>query len=130
MATMLLLDTHILLWLFDDSPRLGAEARARLAAASTVHFSAATIWELTIKALLGKLEVPPDLVEECRTAGLLEMPVTALQAARVAAFPTLVRHDPFDRILLAQAVSSGCELITANAILLAIPHAPVIDGRH
>lgn len=126
---MLLLDTHILLWVLDDSPRLGARTRARLAATSAVHYSAATVWELAIKAMLGKLEVPPDLVEECRTAGLLEMPVTALQAAQVAAFPTLLRHDPFDRILLAQAVSSGCELITADPTLLAAPDAPVVDGR-
>ena len=58
---MLLIDSQALLWLLDDNPRLGPQARQAIGSAQGVHVSAATIWELTVKTMLGKLNVPDDL---------------------------------------------------------------------
>jgi len=58
--TMLLLDSQALLWLLDDNPRLGPRARQAIISAQGVYVSAATVWELTIKTMLGKLSIPAD----------------------------------------------------------------------
>jgi MFS family permease len=68
---MLLLDSQALLWLLDDSPRLGPEARQAITSAQGVHVSAATVWELAIKSMLGELTVPADLSRRLRPAAKL-----------------------------------------------------------
>ncbi|HEY6423521.1 MAG TPA: hypothetical protein VIY28_09810 [Pseudonocardiaceae bacterium] len=65
---LLLLDSQAALWVLDDSPRLGPHARRIIASAMTVHVSAATVWELTIKAMLGKLSIPDKLASRARRA--------------------------------------------------------------
>ena len=126
---MLLVDTHVLLWLADGNPRLGAQARGRVLSSTAVHYSAASIWELTIKQLLGKLSITEDFEQGLQQAGLVELPVTARHARAIAEFPSLLKHDPFDRLLLGQASADRLTLLTADAILLAVPGAPVADAR-
>ena len=92
---MLLLDSHTLLWLLDDNPRLGPRARQAITSAQGVYVSAATIWELTIKTMLGKLSIPADFSKRLTAQGLALLSITAEHAEAIRDFPELVRHDPF-----------------------------------
>lgn len=111
----LLLDSHAFLWWLAEDPKLSAEARQAIAdPASIVHVSAATIWELSIKAVLGKLDLDgADLVEEIQGNDFVELPMTARHSAAAA---TLPRHheDPFDRMLIAQAQIEGLTIVTRD----------------
>jgi PIN domain nuclease of toxin-antitoxin system len=116
----LLLDSHAFLWWLTEDPKLSAEARqAAVDPSSLVHVSAATIWELAIKASLGKLDLGgANLVEEIQENDFLELPVTARHSVTAAALP---RHhdDPFDRMLIAQAQIEGLTVVTRDAAFLA-----------
>ena len=120
----LLLDTQIFLWYLADSKRLVPRARTAISGADRVFVSAASIWEAAIKTALGKLTVVlDDLVAGIAASGFSELPITALHAARVAALPDHHR-DPFDRMLIAQALSEPLVLLTNDEILARYP-APV-----
>ena len=113
----LLLDTQIYLWVLDDSPRLSERARAIIQAADQVLISAATIWEAAIKNALGKLRVDSALlVAEIARSGFTELPILARHAAAVSALP-MHHKDPFDRLLIAQALTEPARLLTADSIL-------------
>lgn len=115
----ILLDTHIYLWWLQDSPRLTSTCKGLILAATDVFVSSATIWEAAIKTKLGKLDTNIDmLVTEIVNNGFTELPVTASHAARVVHLPDIHR-DPFDRILIAQAMVEPLRLITADEILKA-----------
>ncbi|MBU9762552.1 type II toxin-antitoxin system VapC family toxin [Mycobacterium sp. TNTM28] len=121
--TGLLLDTHVLLWLLEDNPRLGAEARNRITHSPVVFVSAASTWELTIKAAIGKLTLPDGLDEAISRSGLRDLPITRRHtlASDITALP---HKDPFDAILVAQAGVERLALLTADAKLLAaVPEA-------
>ncbi|MCW1957704.1 MAG: type II toxin-antitoxin system VapC family toxin [Mycobacterium sp.] len=125
---MLLLDSQTLLWLLDDSPRLGPAAREIISSAHGVHVSAATVWELTIKTMLGKLSVPAALPAVLAEQGLLPLNVTAEHAEAIRDFPELTRHDPFDRLLVAQAERAGLRLLTADKVLLQLGRDFIVDA--
>jgi len=113
----LLLDTHVYLWVVMGSPSLTAAARSAIESAEQTFVSAASIWEIGIKARLGKIEADPDeLVAAIEQSGFLELPVRAVHAAAAARLP-LHHSDPFDRLLAAQAVSEPLRLMTADAVL-------------
>jgi PIN domain nuclease of toxin-antitoxin system len=125
---MLLLDSQALLWLLDDNPRLGPRARQAITSAQGVYVSAATVWELTIKTMLGKLSVPADFSKRLTAQGLEPLSITAEHAEATRDFPELVRHDPFDRLLVAQASRAGLRLLTADQILLGLDRDFIIDA--
>jgi PIN domain nuclease of toxin-antitoxin system len=125
---MLLLDGQALLWLLDDNPRLGSRARQAITSAQGVHVSAATVWELTIKSMLGELSVPADFGQRLSAQGLALLSITAEHAEAIRDFPELVRHDPFDRLLVAQAARAGLRLLTADQILLGLGRDFIIDA--
>jgi PIN domain nuclease of toxin-antitoxin system len=125
---MLLLDSHALLWLLDDSPRLGPRTRQAITSAQGVHVSAATVWELTIKTMLGKLSVPADLSRRLTAEGLELLSITAEHAEAIRDFPQLTRHDPFDRLLVAQASRAGLRLVTADQVLLDMGRDFILDA--
>jgi PIN domain nuclease of toxin-antitoxin system len=125
---MLLLDSQALLWLLDDSPRLGPLARRAVTSAQGVHVSAATVWELTIKSMLGKLTVPSDLSRRLPGQGLELLSVTAEHAEAIRDFPELIRHDPFDRLIVAQASRAGLQLLTADHVLLELRRDFILDA--
>ncbi len=114
----LLLDTHVLLWTLDDSPRLGRRAREMMTARGAECFvSAISFWEIAIKASLRRRDFRVDvdaLVEACTPAGLRLLPFTAAHAVRVTRLP---KHhsDPFDRALIAQAIVEPLALLTRDA---------------
>ncbi|WP_334189726.1 type II toxin-antitoxin system VapC family toxin [Noviherbaspirillum sp.] len=113
----LLLDTHVYLWWLQDHPKLSKEGRAKIIDASEVYISSASIWEASIKAGIGKLEVDINqLVSEIANSGFLELPIAAKHAAMVMQLPDIHR-DPFDRILIAQALCEPLRLLTVDGIL-------------
>ncbi len=113
----LLLDTHIFLWALADSTSLKPAARKLIESADEVYVSAASIWEVAIKARLGKIEADPnELVAAIAASGFQELPVRAVHAAGVARL-ALHHSDPFDRLLIAQALAEPLKLLTADAVL-------------
>lgn len=113
----LLLDTQVFLWFVADARALRPTTRATIAEAEEVFVSAASIWEAAIKVAIGKLAVDLEvLVAAIPQSGFRELPVTALHAAGVAALPGHHR-DPFDRLLIAQAIREPLRLLTADAFL-------------
>lgn len=113
----LLLDTHVFLWCVRDDRQLGKAARATIANATEVYVSSASVWEATIKRALGKLDVDIDaLVRAITGSGFIELPIAARHAAAVARLPD-VHRDPFDRILIAQALSEPLRFLTADSML-------------
>lgn len=110
----LLLDTHIYLWCVNDDPQLSEVARSLILAAEQVYVSSITIWEIAIKAKLGKLEADvDDLTSAIINSGYQELPFTAKHAVVVAGLPNIHR-DPFDRALIAQAISEPLRLLTVD----------------
>jgi len=112
-----LLDTQVYLWFLADSAKLKRKARTAIRTADEVYVSAASIWEAAIKASIGKLQVAPeDLYQGIEASGFVELPVRAIHASAVASLPAHHR-DPFDRILVAQALREPLALLTADRIL-------------
>ena len=115
----LLLDTHILLWLMEDNPKLSRRARSLMLNAAEVFVSSVSVWEIAIKSRLGKLEEDPEMiVEKLEAAGLRELDVTYRHALATSKLPP-VHADPFDRLLIAQAIVEPMHLLTADAKLTA-----------
>lgn len=116
----LLLDTHVLLWASASSTRLPRGARELLEdGGNDVYYSAASIWEIAIKAALGRVDFRVDLATLLPTLpdqGLIELSVTAQHAAAVAKLP-LIHRDPFDRLLIAQSIAEPLTLLTNDATL-------------
>jgi PIN domain nuclease of toxin-antitoxin system len=116
----LLLDTHVLLWVAAEPRRLPLEVRERLESPDNdVLFSAASIWELAIKMQIGRVDLgvtPEKLADEAVRRGFDELPVTAAHAAGVRRLP-LHHRDPFDRLLVAQALHEPARLLTADRAL-------------
>ncbi len=113
----LLLDTHVLIWFAAGDARLSPPARAAIAEpANTVLFSVASLWEIAIKRRVRKLAVDPNLLARAAQAeGMVLLPV---QSAHVAALDRLPMHDahrdPFDHMLLAQAMVEEAIVVTAD----------------
>jgi PIN domain nuclease of toxin-antitoxin system len=117
----LLLDTNILLWALIEPSKLKSDVRLILEDPQhDVLFSAASIWEIAIKASLGRadFQVPPDrIVASAHSAGFVELPVRSAAATKVSTLPYHHR-DPFDRLLVAQAMTEPTVLYTADVRLL------------
>lgn len=116
----LLLDTHVFLWWLVDHPRLSREAREAIADSSVMAFvSAASLWEAEIKTALGRLELDIDVVDladEVTGNGFTELPVTGRYTRTAATLPSH-HNDPFDRMLIAQAMVDDLSLVTADQII-------------
>ena len=122
-----LLDTHVLLWALAGPRRLDRETRATIESGDTeVLFSAASIWEIAIKAGLGRTDFAFDPAEIARAAldtGFTELAVRSNAAALVGRLPSLHR-DPFDRVLVAQAIVEPATLYTADLQL--VPYSDLV----
>ncbi|UOE42895.1 type II toxin-antitoxin system VapC family toxin [Agromyces larvae] len=110
-----LLDTHVLLWWLSDDRRLTPDHRAIIADASNdLLVSAVVVAEISIKASLGKLDVPDDLENVIRSGGFDHLDFSTAHAAALRDLPWHHR-DPFDRMLVAQAHVEGIPLLTTDA---------------
>lgn len=112
----LLLDSHVFYWLMGSSPMLTAASRRTIAAASVVHVSAVSVAELSIKQARGRLSLPDEFVSEDFASAIdamkfRDLPLTIGAAARLRTLP-LHHGDPFDRLLIAQALDNNLTLVT------------------
>lgn len=113
------LDTHVYLWWLEGSPNLSPVAAAIIATADEVFVSSASIWEAAIKSGIGKLSADIDqLIAEIDSNGFRELPVNMRHVAALSCLP-VIHKDPFDRMLVAQALSEPLRLMSANKILAA-----------
>jgi PIN domain nuclease of toxin-antitoxin system len=121
----LLLDTHALLWFVWNHPNLSATARNLMTdPKNTLLFSAASIWEIAIKVSIGKLTLadPYDVFmnQATTSTGLTILPLEVRHAAALTALP-LHHRDPFDRMLIAQALVEKIALVSADTVFNAYP---------
>jgi PIN domain nuclease of toxin-antitoxin system len=113
----LLLDTQIIYWTYYETNRLPQRAIELMSEANEVFVSAVSIWEIAIKARLGKIEADPELmVQKIDGSGFIELPVLYAHALQVAGLP-LYHADPFDRLLVAQSTREHLRLLTTDSRL-------------
>jgi PIN domain nuclease of toxin-antitoxin system len=126
-----LLDTHVLIWWIENNRRLGKRAKAIIADDRTnVWISAATVWEISVKAAANRLDVHASFVDQLSTelsrSGFRPLAIGFEHAFAVRKLP-LLHADPFDRMLVAQALCEGLTLVTADTILPRY-HIPILDA--
>ncbi|TNG95147.1 type II toxin-antitoxin system VapC family toxin [Pasteurellaceae bacterium USgator11] len=107
-----LLDTHVLIWWLQDSPRLGPRSR-ELISNSQVYLSAASIWEIAIKMRKGLLPLPETIFDVIVEEEFEKLNITHFHAEQAGKLPAY-HNDPFDRMLIAQAQAKGLIFITAD----------------
>lgn len=113
----LLLDTHVVLWWLDDPNFLSSEARDAISEpANDVFVSSVVAWEIAIKRSLGKLTAPAGIATAIVDAGFKELPVRFSHAWSVETLPAHHR-DPFDRMLIAQAIAESCTMVTRDSAI-------------
>jgi PIN domain nuclease of toxin-antitoxin system len=121
----LLLDTHVFLWYISADPQLPVAFRDAIRdPANEVYLSVASVWEAVIKYALGKLPLPQAPAEylprQRQAHRIATLPVEEEALAHLASLPPLHR-DPFDRVLIAQALQHGLELVTVDDAVRAYP---------
>jgi PIN domain nuclease of toxin-antitoxin system len=122
----LLLDTHVLLWWLEDPKQLSKQARRLIQdGRNLVYISAAVAWEIAIKKALGKLDAPDDLEGALEANRFQPLPITIPHALAVLSLPNLHR-DPFDRMLIAQALQEGFRLVSRDADIAKYPVPQVL----
>jgi PIN domain nuclease of toxin-antitoxin system len=113
----ILLDTHVFCWWYYEPERLSRKGFKMVKEASEVFVSSATVWEIAIKARLGKINADPhELFRQIEVNDFQELPVLSRHALLVAGLP-LLHADPFDRLLIAQAISEPLHLVTVDTQL-------------
>lgn len=113
---MLFFDSNALLWWLDEDPRLGRKLTERLMEEPSILISFASPWELWIKAAQGKLRIPQDL-EAQLAMGRFEVVSPTLGDMRLAANLPPIHKDPFDRMIVAQALNRGAVIVTSDRTL-------------
>ena len=112
----LLLDTHVALWALSSPSMLSPKVRAAIEdPRNTVLVSAVSVWEVAIKNAMGKLSAPTEFAEECRRAGFDPLDITFEHATAAGALP-MHHADPFDRMLIAQAIEERLELVSKDRV--------------
>lgn len=109
-----LLDTHVFLWDLADDKRISPVHDEILLGDAPKYLSVASLWEIAIKASIGKLTIPPGLLETIEASDVKLLPILPEHALHTSSLP---RHhgDPFDRLLIAQAQLEGLTLVTADS---------------
>jgi PIN domain nuclease of toxin-antitoxin system len=114
----LLLDTHTFLWFIDDSPRLSAHAKSLLESEAELFLSIASLWEIAIKLSVGKLTLPQPydifIPQQLAHNDINVLPISIAHLVVVASLP-FYHRDPFDRLLVAQAMIEQWPVVSADA---------------
>lgn len=129
MAASYLLDTHTLLWVARSPEKLGKKSRHALQRGIGVKYSSVSIAELEVKQSIGKIGRSEELQGLLASSDIGELPFTAAHAKDISRFGSLIKHDPFDRMILAQAAAENFKLITADQKLLALGFDWILDAR-
>lgn len=124
----MLLDTHVLIWLVDKPDRLGPHARAAIETASEVFASSISHVELRVKEAVGRLRLPEDFRGLLARQRLTPLPFHERHADALPRFPELVGHDPFDRMLVAQADADRLTFLTVDRRLLQLGREWIVDA--
>jgi len=115
----LLLDTHVLLWMQDDNTALSKAARKTLEDSSTqLYLSVVSLWEITIKQSLGKLQLEyslDELIDSCTTSDITILPIDYGTLKTLKALP-FIHRDPFDRLIIATSIELDLDLISSDEI--------------
>ncbi len=112
----LLLDSNVVVWWLENSTRLKADLKDMLNHEPDLAVSVMTPWELWIKAASGRLSIPDDLVDQLARHGISVLSPT-LGDARLAASLPPIHRDPFDRMIVAQALNRRATIVTADRVL-------------
>ena len=127
-GSMILLDTHVLLWALRGEGSLGSSAAQLIATRHPAHYSSISVMEMTIKTMQGRLEIPEGVCAILDDVGLRQLPWVGEHAEAMGEFPELAGHDPFDRALVAQAAAEQLAFLTADRRLLALRRAWILDA--
>src|SRR5437016_3474284 len=112
----LLIDSHTLVWWFESLPALSLPARNAIADPSNeVLVSAVALWELMIKVSTGKLSLPADIETMVIGEGFAVLPISFVHLRGIPALPR-VHRDPFDRMMIAQALAEGIPIATSDRV--------------
>lgn len=112
-----LLDTHVLIWTLENNPTLSQQAKDTIINGNNMVFvSAASVWEMSIKTALGKLEAPDNLAEEIKQHRFSLLNINFDHAKLAGELPD-IHKDPFDRMLVAQAKIENLMLITRDPLI-------------
>ena len=123
----LLLDTHIVLWWFAGNPTLSEASRSYIADnRNIVMVSAATVWEIAIKSSIGKLEIDDHWIDALKADGFQQLPISWNHAERVRKLSP-IHKDPFDRLLVAQAIEEKLTIITADPVVPTYPVETIVN---
>ncbi len=113
----ILLDTHVLIWALENNPGLSVGARDSITRAENMVFvSSVSVWEIGIKRNLGKFEAPDNLQEEIKLHRFTPLPINYDHAELAGKLPDIHR-DPFDRMLIAQAIIEKLTLVTRDKLI-------------
>jgi PIN domain nuclease of toxin-antitoxin system len=115
----LLLDTHVLLWVLADSPQINQVKPLILSNETEIYISTASWWELAIKISIGKIDIKLDEIRVAAAdSGFIDLPVLGAHTQALLSLQ-LLHRDPFDRMLVAQAISEPMQLLTNDTALQA-----------
>tara|TARA_B100000446_G_scaffold161750_1_gene161633 strand:+ start:448 stop:834 length:387 start_codon:yes stop_codon:yes gene_type:complete len=115
----ILLDTHVLIWWMSGDEQLGLNAQKHISSTeNSIYVSSASVWEMSIKQQLGKLSVPDDIESLVEELGFSALPISLFHGQQAGRLPTH-HHDPFDRMLIAQAQAEGLQILTKDEHFLA-----------
>ena len=129
MNSKILLDTHVAVWVAGSPSKLGPKAKRLIQTAKDVSISSISIAELNMKSMIGGIKIPSDLSEQFQNANIQVSDFRTESANEILRFGSLAKHDPFDRLILAQASASDAKLLTADRALLALDLDFVIDAE-
>ena len=113
---MILIDTHTLIWFMFDDSQLSEVALSKIKSEDKVYVSVASLWEIAIKQSLGKLKITnsiQDITDKCAEADILILPLEPKHLDYIKELPDIHR-DPFDRLIISQAVTEEMTLITKD----------------
>ena len=116
---MVIIDTHTLLWFMFDDSKLPEKALSRIKTDDRVYVSIASLWEIAIKQSLGKLEIKnsvQEIAKKCSEANIDIMPIVPKHLDCIKELPG-IHNDPFDRLIIAQAITENMSLITKDSII-------------
>lgn len=122
-----ILDTHVLLWWLDDPKLLSAKANNILTnIMNIVYISCVSTWEIVIKQSLGKLKVPKEIFEVIEKENFFELPISIEHPECLSTLPDY-HKDPFDRLLISQAVVEKAKIITNDKMIIKYP-IPTVEA--